>query len=98
MLRPQQLVGLLDRVFTEFDALTDRYQLEKIKTIGDAYMVAGGVPTRRADPVTSDQKLVGLIDPGHLDAHQFGSDHDRVNAVRADPVQPLEPRERPAFG
>jgi adenylate cyclase len=49
MLRPQQLVGLLDRVFTEFDALTDRYQLEKIKTIGDAYMVAGGVPTRRAD-------------------------------------------------
>ncbi|MGD9536683.1 MAG: adenylate/guanylate cyclase domain-containing protein [Alphaproteobacteria bacterium] len=49
MLRPQQLVGLLDRVFTEFDTLTDRYRLEKIKTIGDAYMVAGGVPTGRPD-------------------------------------------------
>ena len=43
------VVGLLNDVFTRFDALTDRYGLEKIKTIGDCYMVVGGVPERRDD-------------------------------------------------
>ncbi|MBN1667996.1 MAG: hypothetical protein JW862_12950, partial [Anaerolineales bacterium] len=41
---PQELVGLLDRLFTRFDALTDRYGLGKIKTVGDCYMAAAGVP------------------------------------------------------
>jgi adenylate cyclase len=44
-----EVVGLLDRLFTHFDALAERYDLEKIKTIGDAYMVASGVPTPRPD-------------------------------------------------
>ena len=35
---------LLDRLFTSFDELVDRYEVEKIKTIGDCYMVAAGVP------------------------------------------------------
>jgi len=48
-LSAHEVVGLLDRLFTDFDALTDRYGLEKIKTIGDAYMVAAGVPRRRPD-------------------------------------------------
>jgi guanylate cyclase len=48
-LSAHEVVGLLDRLFTDFDALTDRYGLEKIKTIGDAYMVASGVPRRRPD-------------------------------------------------
>jgi adenylate cyclase len=43
------VVGLLDRLFTSFDELVDRYGVEKIKTIGDCYMVAAGVPTPRAD-------------------------------------------------
>jgi len=43
------VVGILDRLFTYFDSLADRYGLEKIKTIGDCYMVAAGVPTPRAD-------------------------------------------------
>ena len=43
------VVGLLDRLFSHFDALAERYDLEKIKTIGDAYMVASGVPTPRPD-------------------------------------------------
>lgn len=42
---PKNLVNLLNEVFSQFDALTERYGLEKIKTIGDAYMVVGGVPT-----------------------------------------------------
>ncbi len=46
---PIDLVNLLNQVFSVFDKLTDRYQLEKIKTIGDAYMVAGGLPTPRED-------------------------------------------------
>lgn len=44
-----EVVGLLDRLFSHFDALAERYGLEKIKTIGDAYMVASGVPTPRPD-------------------------------------------------
>ena len=45
----EAVVGLLDRLFSEFDALAERYGLEKIKTIGDSYMVAAGVPTARTD-------------------------------------------------
>jgi len=41
---PEELLRILDRVFSAFDVLTDNHGLEKIKTIGDAYMVAGGVP------------------------------------------------------
>jgi len=46
---PSELVDLLNEVFLMFDALTERYGLEKIKTIGDAYMVAAGVPHSRPD-------------------------------------------------
>lgn len=44
-----ELVNLLGGVFTEFDRLTSKYGLEKIKTIGDAFMVAGGLPVPRDD-------------------------------------------------
>jgi adenylate cyclase len=43
------VVGYLDHLFSHFDELTERYGLEKIKTIGDCYMVAAGVPTPRPD-------------------------------------------------
>jgi len=46
---PAEVVGILNRVFSTFDELTRRHRLEKIKTIGDAYMVAGGLPEPRAD-------------------------------------------------
>jgi adenylate cyclase len=45
----RQVVGMLDRLFTTFDGLVDRYEVEKIKTIGDCYMVAAGVPRPRPD-------------------------------------------------
>lgn len=41
---PKELVALLNAIFSAFDRLTDRHGLEKIKTIGDAYRVAGGLP------------------------------------------------------
>ncbi len=43
-LSPAETVGLLDRLFSAFDRLAEGHGLEKIKTIGDAYMVVGGVP------------------------------------------------------
>jgi class 3 adenylate cyclase len=46
---PGEVVAILDRVFTAFDNLADRYGLEKIKTIGDAYMAAAGLPEPRPD-------------------------------------------------
>jgi adenylate cyclase len=53
----REVVGLLDRLFTSFDELVDRYDVEKIKTIGDCYMAAAGVPTPRPDHA---QALAGL--------------------------------------
>lgn len=46
---PDQVVEFLNRLFSQFDLLAEKYGLEKIKTIGDAYMVAGGIPAPRAD-------------------------------------------------
>lgn len=46
---PTRLVDLLNKIFSEFDQLAEKHSLEKIKTIGDAYMVVGGLPTTRPD-------------------------------------------------
>jgi guanylate cyclase len=46
---PTELVGLLNSVFTTFDQLVEELGLEKIKTVGDEYMVAAGVPAPRPD-------------------------------------------------
>jgi guanylate cyclase len=48
-LPPADVVGYLDHLFSHFDELAERYGLEKIKTIGDCYMVAAGVPSPRPD-------------------------------------------------
>ena len=44
---PSRTVQLLNDLFSGFDKLAETYELEKIKTIGDSYMVVGGVPTAR---------------------------------------------------
>jgi adenylate cyclase len=48
-LPPVEMVELLNEVFSFFDSLLDKYGVEKIRTIGDSYMVASGVPRRRSD-------------------------------------------------
>ena len=48
-LTASELVGVLNDVFTAFDELVDRYGLEKVKTIGDAYMVVGGMTEQSDD-------------------------------------------------
>jgi class 3 adenylate cyclase len=46
---PERVVEVLSDIFSAFDLLADARGLEKIKTIGDAYMVAGGIPIARED-------------------------------------------------
>jgi class 3 adenylate cyclase/CheY-like chemotaxis protein len=58
-LEPTDLVAILDDYFAKFDEITGKHYLEKIKTIGDAYMCAGGLPLRnKSNPV--DAVLAGL--------------------------------------
>ncbi len=52
-LEPMQLVAGLNQIFSAFDQLTEKHSLEKIKTIGDAYMVVGGLPIPRSDHATA---------------------------------------------
>lgn len=57
-LAPKHLLEILDRIFSEFDALVDRHGVEKVKTIGDSYMVIGGV-TGDAEDATLACALLG---------------------------------------
>ena len=57
-LTPQQLVEELNHCFVEFDRIIDKYNLEKIKTIGDAYMCAGGIP------VENDTNPIDIVKAG----------------------------------
>jgi adenylate cyclase len=56
-LSPAEVVGTLDRLFSHFDTLVERHGLEKIKTIGDAYMAAAGVP----DPCDDHASRAALL-------------------------------------
>jgi adenylate cyclase len=48
-LSPARVVQMLDQLFGHFDQLAERYDVEKIKTLGDCYMAASGIPLPRAD-------------------------------------------------
>ena len=69
-LPPGEVVGMLDELFSHFDTLVERYQLEKIKTIGDCYMVAAGDPTFRADHA----RALALLGLDMLDAVRSAGD------------------------
>jgi adenylate cyclase len=81
----REVVGMLDRLFTMFDELVDRYDVEKIKTIGDCYMVAAGVPRPRPDHA---QALAGLALEMKNCAHTFlpGSDVRLRIGISSGPV------------
>lgn len=68
---PAELVGVLDDVFTRFDGFAAELGLEKIKTVGDEYMVAAGVPRARADHAQAVAELALRI-----------RDHIATNKVR----------------
>lgn len=70
-----ELVSVLNDVFTVFDELVDRHQLEKVKTIGDAYMVVGGLTDQTADhPARVARMALELTDAvnGIEAARRFG--------------------------
>jgi guanylate cyclase len=46
---PEEMVDLLNEIFSDFDALVEKFDLEKMATIGDCYMVVSGAPRRRDD-------------------------------------------------
>lgn len=54
---PVETVELLNTIFSHFDSLVDKYDLEKIRTVGDNYMVAAGVPRPRPDHCESIARL-----------------------------------------
>ena len=56
-LTPEEMIGLLNEIYSHFDGLVDKYGVEKIRTIGDNYMVASGVPTPRADHAQAIAKM-----------------------------------------
>ncbi len=71
---PADVVGCLDRLFSHFDTLAERHGLEKIKTIGDSYMVAAGVPTPRPDHA----RALALMGLDMLEAMQANDDVGRL--------------------
>lgn len=71
---PTAMVDLLNEIFTHFDELVEKYDLEKIKTVGDCYMVAAGAPRPRADHA---QVIVRLA----LDMLEYGRSRE-FNASR----------------
>lgn len=54
---PEEMVDLLNQIFSHFDSLVEKYGLEKIRTIGDNYMVASGVPRPRPDHAQAIARL-----------------------------------------
>ncbi len=68
---PPELVGLLNEVFSTFDGFVDELGLEKIKTVGDEYMVAAGVPVPRDDHAEAIAELALRI-RDHMADTDFG--------------------------
>ncbi|MGA1603348.1 MAG: adenylate/guanylate cyclase domain-containing protein, partial [Prochlorothrix sp.] len=74
----RDLVILLNRVFSCFDDLTTKYGLEKIKTIGDAYMVVGGLPPYQPDHLTAMAHLALEMQQVMVDLQQELPDQLRL--------------------
>jgi len=70
---PGQIIEILNSLFSSFDALAKRLRLEKIKTIGDAYMVAGGLPEEQPDHALAVADMaLGMIEAVRQIGAQFG--------------------------
>jgi adenylate cyclase len=76
-LPPVEMVELLNEVFSFFDSLLDKYGVEKIRTIGDSYMVASGVPRGRPDHAQA-LAYMALEMRDYIASHTF-RDGQRVN-------------------
>jgi class 3 adenylate cyclase len=77
--QPAELVVMLNEIFSRFDSLAEKHGLEKIKTIGDAYMVVAGLPEHRDDHAEAIASM-GLDMQGALD--EFNEAHGTELAIR----------------
>ncbi|MCD8486544.1 MAG: DUF3365 domain-containing protein [Desertifilum sp.] len=75
----KELVNLLNAIFSAFDRLSDRYQLEKIKTIGDNYMVASGLPMARPDHAEAIAEMALAMQQEIL---RFNAEHHSQLSIR----------------
>jgi len=76
---PTQLVSLLNDIFSTFDNLAERHGLEKIKTIGDAYMVVGGLPIPRQDHAEAIAEMALDMQQAITD---FSNTHNQAFSIR----------------
>ena len=74
-LSPEQMVALLNTIFSGFDELSEKYGVEKIKTIGDAYMVVGGLTRNRPDYTCDIADLA-------LEMRQFMDNHTELSRFK----------------
>jgi class 3 adenylate cyclase len=74
-LSPEQLVSLLNTIFSGFDDLCEKYNVEKIKTIGDAYMVVGGLNRENANYTNDIADLA-------LEMRQYVNDHPELSKFK----------------
>ena len=78
-LSPIEVVEILNEIFSEFDCLSTKYGLEKIKTIGDAYMVVGGLPQQQPDHAEAIAEMA--LDMQQAIA-QFNQETDKTLSIR----------------
>jgi len=78
-MHPLELVSLLNQIFSTFDRLAEQHGLEKIKTIGDAYMVAGGLPIPRDDHAEAIAEMALRMQAAIA---QFQAKHGRAFQIR----------------
>jgi PAS domain S-box-containing protein len=76
---PTELVEILNVIFSMFDRLAQQHGLEKIKTIGDAYMVVAGLPTPRPDHAEAIAKMALDMQSAIL---QFNAEHNEAFRIR----------------
>lgn len=76
---PDKVCALLDRLYRQFDLLTSKYNLFKVETIGDAYMVVGGTKPEHTDSIHASVIMMGL------------DMIDHARTIHIDPTDPLSP-------
>ncbi|MBP6827191.1 MAG: tetratricopeptide repeat protein, partial [Saprospiraceae bacterium] len=83
VLPPEELISELDNCFRLFDTIIEKYGLEKIKTIGDAYMCAGGLPTsNQTHPVDTVSAALEMLHELHTMMMQKAAEGKPVFEMR----------------
>ena len=77
---PQQLVDELDVCFKAFDGIIEKYNIEKIKTIGDAYLAVSGLPS--SDPIHAKNAVLAAIEITHFIQNRLAQLGNKTFKVR----------------